>query len=257
MSRMTYFRNLVWIGVCSLLACAQLSLATLISEYTFDSDDPPLNVSSSDSEPNTLSNPIFAGDGGSIARYDGSVYNPANQVTAAGISMMTFSSLHDETSLSDAVDNDVYFAFTIEPSLGYTVNISEFQGGVRRSASSTTRGWLLRSSVTGTNDLASDSSIASFRTSGLESMDAETSGTPLSPGTDTPSDTIDLSGFSDLQGLTGPVTFYVYSNTGGGGGRTIDYDNIRVYGTVVPEPTTMSLLLVSLLMAGLFRKRRR
>jgi len=222
--------------------------AVVISEYQFDSAADPLVLTSSDTQSSTASSSIFAGAGAVLYRNQTDIYNPPDQITRSGLSQLGVRSDISINSLTAALNNDVYFAFTVNPSGGAFMSFSEFQGGVRRSATTSTRGWLLRSSLTGTTDLASDAFISAARSSGLESMSPDTTGTALSPGTNTALDTIDLSGFSSLQNVDVPVTFYVYVNPGNGTsefGRAVDFDNIRLYGDVdvIPEPGTLALLL--------------
>jgi len=252
-------RSLLPLGVL-LAVGSSLHAQTLISEYTFDSASDPLVVTSSDTEAFSTSGDIFSGGGASISRYTGSVYNTSDQITDAELSMMTLGATSATNSLADAVDNNVFFGFTITPQYGYRISLSEFQGGTRRSANSSTRGWLLRSDASGTTDLASDSSISSARTSGLESMTPDTIGVPVSPGTNTSFDTVSLSQHADLQNITGPITLWIYVNPGTGSdsfGRTVDFDNIRVYGSVAPVPEPSQFLLAAIPVVLLFLRRRR
>ena len=128
--------------------------------------------------------------------------------------------------------------------MGNTINFTSLEGIVRKSAASSTRGWLLRSSLTGTTDLASDSSIDAVRAGAFEAL--------------TPSaGTLNLSGVTQLQNVTSAVTFSIYTNPGSSGadGRAVDYDNIIVNANVIPEPTSAALLGLGLAMFGLRRKR--
>lgn len=234
----------------SILLAAFLSAGTvqaaIVADYQFDSASDPVFLSSSDADAGSVASDITAGAGATLDR------GTENLAGANGTSVMEVfsnSGTDQVNSLTDAVDHDVYFSFTLTPEAGTTLSFTNFDGLVRRSASSSTRGWLLRSSLTGVTDLAEDSSISAFRAGAMESMTASAG-------------SLDLSGVAALQNIAGPVTFTIYTNPGTGSslpsGRFVDYDNITVSATVVvPEPSSAAALLGLAGLSIAFVRRRR
>lgn len=218
--------------------------AAVVAEYQFNSASDPLFLGSTDTDTNSVASAITAGAGADLVRDTGNLF------AVNGTSVMKVfsnSSTDQVNTLEDAVDHDVYFSFTLTPEAGTTLSFTNFDGLVRKSASTSTRGWLLRSSLTGDTDLALDSSISAFRSGAMETMTAS-------------SGSLDLSGVAELQNIAGPVTFTIYTNPGTGSGlpsgRFVDYDNISVSATVIPEPATATALLGLVGLALAFVRRR-
>ncbi len=219
--------------------------AVIVADYQFNSASDPVFLGSSDTDANSVASLITAGAGATLDR--GTEFLVAANGTSV-LEVYSNSSIDQVNNLADAVDHDVSFSFTLTPEAGKTLSFTSFDGLVRRSAYSSTRGWLLQSSLTGTTDLAADSSIGSARSDAFETMTAS-------------SGSLDLSSVTELQNVAGPVTFTIYTNPGTGSslpsGRFVDYDNITVSATVIPEPATAAALLGLVGLSLAFVRRRR
>ncbi|HPD14904.1 MAG TPA: PEP-CTERM sorting domain-containing protein [Planctomycetota bacterium] len=142
----------------------------------------------------------------------------------------------NSSSLAQAITNNKYFVFALQPDLNYELDLLQLEFLTARGGAGTPRGWGLRSSVDGYASTIAGADITTVRATWS-------------------SVTVPLPA-SYFEGITGPVTFrmYVYSPADG---STIEFDNIRLIGeaTLLPEPATMSLLAVGALI--LVRRRRK
>ncbi len=222
-----------------------MSAQTVLGSYQFNSVAAPVVLSSSDLDVNSTASDVFAGAGADLG------WSNTDVKAENGASFLTINAATATVNtLAVAISNDVSFKFTITPVGGAILNFTSISGLVRRSATSSTRGWALRSSLTGTTDLALDSAISAFRNNAMESLSPDFG-------------TLNLSGVTALQGVTGAVTFVIYANTGTGPtpstGRVLDFDNIQVLGnvTAVPEPSAFALLGVGMLAMLIVNRRRR
>jgi hypothetical protein len=111
---------------------------------------------------------------------------------------------------TEAVTKDKYFAFTVTAADGFTLNLSSLTFDAARGGAATPRGWVLLSDVDGF-------------TTPIDQQDVPTQRPDLTHFA------IDLSGPS-YQGLT-EVTFRMYSYLPGGG-RSVEYSNVTLNGTV-------------------------
>ena len=141
-------------------------------------------------------------------------------------------------SLTEAVQNDKFFQFTIEPQGDLRLNLLSLEFDAGRGGSGTPRGWGLFSSV--------DNFAAEIATQAVGTVEPDLTHC-----------FVDLSD-SRFQGLGGELTFrmYVFSPADG---NSLEFDNITLMGAVVPEPSTVALLAVGLLgtLIGLRRRKRR
>jgi len=142
----------------------------------------------------------------------------------------------NSTSLAQAIANNKYFVFALQPDLNYELDLLQLEFLTARGGAGTPRGWGLRSSADGYAATIAGADITTVRPTWS-------------------SITVPLPA-SYFEGITGPVTFrmYLYSPADG---STIEFDNVRLIGeaTLVPEPATMSLLALGAL--ALVRRRRR
>ncbi len=138
-------------------------------------------------------------------------------------------------SATAAVTNGVFFSFTLEPDTGYVMNLDSLQFKASRGGASTPRGWVVRSSLDGYATNIDSADIPTQRPTWTDYS-------------------LNLSG-SLYQNISGPVTFrfYVYSPAAG---STIEFDNITLNGTVVPEPSAWALAASGLLLVLACRRRR-
>jgi len=139
-------------------------------------------------------------------------------------------------SLAQAIANDKYFEFEIQPEDMFELNLESLDFLAGRGGSSTPRGWGLATSL---DDFATILDTAAIPTQ-----------RPTVTGY-----SVDLSG-AEFQGLMAPVTFRLYAFSTGNG-ATFEIDDLTLRGTTrfVPEPATLSLLGLGAL--ALVRRRRR
>lgn len=120
------------------------------------------------------------------------------------------------TTLENSVANNMYFSITVTPQAA--VDLTSLAFNFDTSNTSFPSGLTIRSSATGTTNLAEITVATQSR---------------ANPG----SYDLNLTGFSELQDVTDPVTFMFYiHNLAGASTVTIEFDDIKISG--VPEPTT-------------------
>lgn len=136
-----------------------------------------------------------------------------------------------------AVTNDSYFEFTITPDALQTMTFTSLTFNAAKGGSSgTARGYVVRSSV--------DSFAADLGTADLATV--RPTWTPVN---------ISLSSGA-FDNLTTATTFriYTYSNSTA---RSVEYDDITVNGTTIPEPGSYALLAGLTGLASVMIRRRR
>ncbi len=164
--------------------------------------------------------------------------SPTILITSSELLSIRASSSVGINSRDDAVTNNISFSLTVTPG-AQPLDFTSFGGDVGKNGSTSTRGWRLVSSLTGATVLAENTNIAQAVTA-----------------FSTTSGSTDLSGVTALQGVTTPVTFTFYANTGSGtgnNGRSVDFDNL-VFNANVPESGSAAVGMISLI--ALLRRKR-
>jgi len=125
------------------------------------------------------------------------------------------------SDVSTAFTNNNFFSFTLTPAPGKWIDLESLSFKAARGGTSTPRRTGLRTSLTGTtNLLAADV-------------------TTVRPTWSTFN--VDLSTYSQLQHVTGPVTLRIAVATPSTG-NSLEFDDITVHGSVLPEPATLALV---------------
>lgn len=221
----------------AMLAANPLSAVTVAS-YIFDGSV----LTSNDADPSSVAGPIVIGPGRNTG-------TPVTSFTGAGLTApdlaLSYATRASQRTLADAVRVDTYFQFTVTPEQGTVLSFISLAGFVRSNNGGGFfgPGWRLVSDLTGSSILAEDSNIVAGATAPLEAMTPDLG-------------SLDLSTVPELQNVSTPVTFRVYVNPAsdvGQSSKRVDFDDITVDATIVPEPASVSLLAL----AGLAVLRRR
>ncbi|PPD45283.1 MAG: hypothetical protein CTY16_10305 [Methylobacter sp.] len=204
-------------AICSLLLLGLSSVeAAVIVQYPFTTD----------------LNPSVLGTGVQSSSYDGS--NLSNSYIGDdgyGNVLEAYPSL-GSTSYGSAETNNSFFSIAVTASGGNYLNLGTLQFEVGKGGNSDPRGYFIRSSVDG---FASDL----FST-------LLPSGTQQAPGLQT----IDLSSLSIFQNLSS-IDFRFYVFTPSPSGNSVDFRNLELSSSNLPEPSALLLMMIGgLYLAG-------
>lgn len=134
-----------------------------------------------------------------------------------------------------SVRDNVYFTFSVAANAGNELDLSSLTFNVARGGASTPRDYDIRTS------------LDAFATSLTGIVAIDTARPTFAPAS------IDLSG-AQFQHLTSPLTFQFRFFTPGVS-QNVDFDDITLNGTVVPEPNGLAMVVLT---AGwMFRRRQR
>ena len=139
-----------------------------------------------------------------------------------------------QASQSAALANGTFVSFSVTAVAGQFLDLTSLTFNVARGGEAgSTRGYAITSDV-----LGFDQVLAGGSPTGVQpTMDFVT--VPLAA--------------DDYQNLPA-ITFRIYVYTGGSG-NSVDFDNITLNGSVVPEPSKSALLVLAALFTGLRRRR--
>lgn len=152
-------------------------------------------------------------------------------VTASNVSPAFRATGFDQTTLDNALLNNDYLAFSIDPLQSLNFEAVRF---VVKTATSATFNYSLFSSATGfdkTNSLFSNNNASA---TGLQT------------------NVVDLTGFSQLQNVNSTLEFRLYGFRSAAGNTAFEFANggsaidVGIYATAVPEPSTVALLALAL-----------
>lgn len=135
-----------------------------------------------------------------------------------------------------AVANDSYFSFTVTPNSGFLLDLTSLDFDAARGGGNPNRGWELRSSLDSfTATLGTDTMIPTQRPN-FTSYSANL-------------------GASTFDAISGPVEFRIYTFSESTG-NSVEYDNIKLTGTVVQVPEPSSLVFTMVAAIGFLSRRR-
>lgn len=217
-------RLLVMAMAVGLAACT--ASASLIAEYTFTGSTLGATTVHADAAAGNMTS------GGSLSQFTintslAYTSSPVLQGNPGG----TVSS-----DVNTAFTNNNFFYFTITVDPGKEIDFTQLTFNAAKGGSSGTRATGVRTDLTGTTNLLSTNLSA------------------VRPNWNTY--TVDLSTYSQLQNVTGAVTFKVAVATPSSG-NSEEFDNFRLEGAVTPEPATLALLGGGAGVLALLRRRRR
>lgn len=145
------------------------------------------------------------------------------------------------TTVDVAAANGAFIAFSYTPTESVDFGSFQFEAATRQGSPGVPLpvGLTLRSSLTGNLNLGATNVISAIaENASFQSIN------------------IDLSGYSALQNVTTPVTFYLYGDTQGTNTqRDFLIDNITI--NSIPEPTALGLLGIGGMSLTLLRRRNR
>jgi hypothetical protein len=144
-------------------------------------------------------------------------------------------------SAASALANNSYFNINVTASPGTFLDLTTLQFEVGKGGDSDPRGYLIRTSVDGF------------------SSDLFSTNLPTGPQQAPALRTIDLSTLPAFQNLTSiDFRFYVFApDVVGGILHSVDFRNLELQGTEVPEPSSLALFSVATAGVGLFYHRRK
>jgi hypothetical protein len=210
-------------------ACAlpHLSSGAVLAAYTFGPDGSTPSVFTATTVAPSVTATAITAEAGAVL--DGA--NPAVLPTSAPYLRVT--SVVGNATPAAAVASNAAFTFTVSGDGGATLNLTSLTLDTMRGGASTPRGYDIRSSVDGYAVTLGSADIPTAR--------------PTFTNVSIP---LDGASFQNLSSITFKVFHY-----SPGTGSSVDYDNVVVNGTVVPEPSVLACLLGGL--ACLIGARRR
>jgi hypothetical protein len=220
-------------GVCT------LAQAAIVAQYDFNTAADPVDVNATGIPASTTGADVTASaitGAGGLEIYR--IRNPNSEYD----SNVLLTANDDQGSVTaDSFTNNGFFSFTVTPDVGFELNLASLDFLVALGGNSETRNYEIRSNLTGATSLAGPAAPTGVRTDGTAGMD---------------NISIDLTGFTEFQNLTTPVTFQFITATTGNFNATLEWDNITV--SAVPEPSTYAALFgLGALGLVMWRRRRR
>ena len=207
------------------LAAGMLILATLLAFGSRATAETILQYSFGQAGPTTEIAGVTGGDianGGSLLTWG---YNTSDPYDSAPV-LHTNPGGTVSADVDTAFANNNFFYFTLTPDSGTSLNLTSLSFNVARGGEAGTRAYGVRSNVTGDTNLSS-STLTNVRPNWI----------PI---------TVDLSTYSGFQNLTSAVEFRFAVATESTG-QSLEWDDITIEGTVVPEPSTFVLTALGLL----------
>lgn len=241
------------LGCGLLFAIAPATHAAILANYTFDDASTTVSTNvSSDTDTNSVASNFTINNGGTAG---------GGAAISASTDMAFFRSDGLTTTQAGAVGAPDYFTFTFTPNAGTSFNLTSITLDLGGSNGGPTGG--------PAGGPSNAYSVFAFLRSSAEAVDYSTNigstATQLIPG---PGDgavynlsqrTFDLTGSPEFANITTATTFriYLYSSDNTFANQILRVDNVVLNGTLIPEPGSMTLALVSLGAGLCFRRRSR
>ena len=222
-------------ATCAMLLCCVVSVqsatAAILANYEFGVA--AHDVTSSDTDTNSVASDISAGAGNGV--FASSIGNPTR-----GSVMGIFDAADEAT----AITNSDYFAFTITPNALVELDLTTISFDNRRREA-LPNGPNTYSLYT---DAGGDNFTTQIGSGSLGTADIST----------WTGNSLDLSTTAILQDVTVATTFrvYVYGQTAGLGAPRIDNVQLEGTATVIPEPSSLVVLLLGSVGAVMIRRQR-
>ncbi|MBX3742862.1 MAG: hypothetical protein KF712_17895 [Akkermansiaceae bacterium] len=233
------------IAVFSALVSPSATAATLFGYWNFDSprSQGPNYNQSAPAVTGVTASSVTAGSGfagGSYGTGFDTVYGVGGSTDRAYVFETAFVGNNQAGALSG---NDT-FTFTITPTGGQTINltsISFYAWSRVDPGAGNAYNFFVTSSATGTDVLGTYSSRNNVASNSI-------------PTSQNNQYTLDLSSIPELSGVTTAVTFTIGAYYTGVSGNNLRFDDLRMYGDVIPEPSAAALSALGLI--PLLRRRR-
>jgi len=211
------------LAVAGLLGSAVSAKGAIIVEYEFTGATLAPTTSANGVTTAALTTSGVSGGAGSGFISDGAV-------TPSGDNQ------YSQTGFDDAVS---YFSFIIQPQEGVTLNLTNLEFYQRLGSTGTNRVYDLQFRVGATGEF----------TTLVNDQNASTTTYTLRAAP--------LGGVTELQNLTSanPVEFRIVPTLAGADATTFRIDDLKLEGTVIPEPASLSLIAGAVALCSLRRRR--
>jgi len=234
-----------FVAAFAALASPAATAATLFGYWNFDNPrgTGPNYTQSAAAVAGVTASTVTAGNGFATGSY-GTGFDTVLGVGGSTDRAYVFESNSTGSTQAGALSGNDTFTFTITPTGGQTIDltsISFYAWSRVDPGAGNAYNFFVMSSATGSSVLGTYSSR-----NNVASNTAPTAGNNQY--------TLDLSTVSELSGVTSAVTFTIGVYYTGAAGNNLRFDDLRVYGDVVPEPSAALLSALGLL--PLLRRRR-
>ncbi len=205
---------------------ATVARGDLIAQYSFTATNLDVTLAHPNITAGSISN------GGALSQC---LVNASLAYSTTPVLQVNPSATSASTNVSASFASNNFFQFTITVDPGLTLSLSNLSFNVARGGSSSTRYTGVQTDLTGATNLM-EFSIAAVRPTWLVTN-------------------LDLSAMPQLQNISGSVTF-LFAVATPSSGNSLEFDDITLTGSVIPEPTSLWLTATALLALCVWHTRR-